>query len=148
MARKVIVPPQPVMTSEQKRAKRELAAALRAVPDHYLDCYDPSIGHAWMKDANFEPHDVQQVGRRKLQFLKRVTTCARCGTTKTLVFVEIRAGIIERIGRPHVVRPDDYKLPGVPRGVKPSIVVQQEAYRREMETATRVPRGARATAER
>ena len=115
-------------TSEENAARKQLAAGLAKLPDTYVDCRD--MRHAWRVQNDFHVVKQTQVGR-KVTHVGRNLRCRRCPTIRNEVYL-IRANGLEKISQSYSY-PEDYMLPGVPRGVKPSWIVQQEQFRRAME---------------
>lgn len=125
-------------TVEQvKQAEKDISKRLRTLPENFLDCRDPGIRHAWMKDLDFHVIEARaERGGAKAIMLGRVEICDRCGCVKEEKFIVGRSGI-EKIGQKYIY-PDQYLIPGVTRGVKKSSVVWQENYRRAMERVASV----------
>lgn len=114
--------------------------------DQFLDCRDPGLRHAWMRENDFHTIPLEQAGK-KLAALGREEVCMRCGTVKRERFVVLPGGVLEKISQSYEY-PEGYLMPGIPRGVTPSVVVYQEQYRRAMEAAANAKRGERDRAER
>lgn len=126
-----------------KAGEKLLKAGLKDLPDEFFVCRD--VRHKW--DISQDYHEVPYThAGRKLQALRRVLTCDRCGGTRVQHFMNGRYGITKLTDTPS--RPAGYSIHGVPRGVKQTAIIQQESYRRAMERATGAARGERATAER
>lgn len=112
------------------QAKRAYAASLRRLRDEQLACRD--MRHAWEVDQDFHVVPSQSAGRRKVLALRRIWSCSRnCGVTKVQNF-DVINDVLHFVSS-YLKYPRDYQIPGIPRGVRPSIIVQQEAYRRAME---------------
>jgi hypothetical protein len=126
-----------------KAGEKLLAKGLKDLPDAYVQCRD--IRHSWYITADYHEVPYTHVGR-KLQALRRDLACHRCPCTRAQYFVNGRYGITKLSD--DTKRPRDYSIRGVPRGVRQSVIVQQEAYRRAVERATGATPGQRATAER
>jgi hypothetical protein len=127
-------------------ARKTLAKALTTLPMKYLECRDPGIRHPWSIVNDMHVAEVWQERGRKIMHVARDSICSRCGTLKTEMFIVGNNGL-EKIGN-YYTYPEDYKIPGVPRGVKPSTVLWQEQYRRAMEKAAHAAKGERETSER
>lgn len=124
------------LTPQQRdAAQRVVAKGLQTLPDNYVECR--GMMHAWRVLNDFRIMDSPtQNGPR---FLRRDLTCTRdCGVVRhdtfLLRFVRGEPQISEKV-RAHYTYPDDYQMPGVPRGVKRQVVVYQEQFRRAMEKA-------------
>lgn len=126
-----------------KAGEKLLKAGLKELPDEFFVCRD--IRHKWDITQDYHEVPYSHAGR-KLQALRRVLTCGRCGGTRVQHFLNGRYGLTKLSDV--ASRPPGYSIHGVPRGVKHTSIIQQESYRRAMERATGAPRGARATAER
>lgn len=131
---------------EDRKSAHQLATALRDVPDNQLTCR--GLRHAWAVDEDFHVYHVEQEGRgRQTMHIARKLGCMRgCGCSVLEVYIQTRYGRIERIER-ITMYPPGYLIAGVPRGVKPQSIVQQEAYRRSMESTAKAHRGDRASAD-
>lgn len=108
------------------RAAADLANALMELPDNWVMCRD--MRHAWSVLEDFHVHIAQG---QKIQELRRVLHCLRCQTLRIEIYHVGRYGL-DKV-RQHYTYPDNYQIKGVPRGVKPQSIVQQEQYRRSME---------------
>lgn len=111
-----------------------LANALQDLPENWLICRD--MRHAWEVSQDF--HVVKQTGT-KVQHLRRTLSCLRCETLRNERYIISRYGV-EKEGQSYTY-PDQYQLEGIPRGVKPSSIVQAEQYRRAMEKVAASQRG-------
>lgn len=127
------------------KATAEVEVKIKGMSDTFLDCRDPGLRHAWVRENDFHVIKMASAGRRKIEALGRTEVCGRCGTVKNERFVVEKTGI-EKIGQSYDY-PQGYLMPGIPRGVTPSVIVYQEQYRRTMERVARAPRGAREHAE-
>ena len=103
-----------------------LANALQDLEDNWLMCRD--MRHAWEIEVDF--HVATQIGT-KVKHLRRTLVCLRCGTERNERYIMTRSGV-EKETQSYSY-PDGYQLEGIPRGVKPSSIVQAEQYRRAME---------------
>lgn len=111
--------------------KADLATALRSVSDNRLGCR--GMRHAWKISRDFYVYtQVQEKGRKTMHFARDFECMRGCGVTVREVFIQDRFGRIERIKR-STDYPAGYQLQGVPRGVKPQAIVNQEMFRRAME---------------
>jgi hypothetical protein len=117
-----------VATNTQERF---LAKSLANLPDEFLICRDPSIGHDWKETEGLHVAPQTTVGRA-VTCIRRSAECARCTTTKIERFVLMKSQGVERLEKTgtDVRYPEGYQLPGVPRGVKPAGIVRAEQYRR------------------
>lgn len=116
--------------AERDAAQVDIAEALEAMPENYLECRDPGLAHQWDKTTDFHPIPAEQVGR-KLANLGRDETCLRCGAVKKERFILVD-GRIRKVSQ-STDYPPGYLMSGVPRGVKRSEVVWSENYRRATE---------------
>lgn len=123
-------------TASDARAAKALSEGLQRLPDNWIMCRD--MRHAWSVEENFHVEPSQSVGR-KLQAVRRVLVCMRCETRRVEHYLAGRYGLDK--DSQHYIYPADYQLPGVPRGVKPASIVQQEQYRRVMEAAANAAAG-------
>lgn len=135
----------PRATRDMTTAHREITKRVKKLSDTFIDCRDPGLRHAWMRENDFHVVAMQTVGK-KIEALGRDEVCMRCGTVKHEKFIVGRNGI-EKTGQSYEY-PQGYAMPGVPRGVKPSTVIHQEQYRRAMERAAKAEAGQRETADR
>lgn len=104
---------------------------IKGMTDTFLDCRDPGLRHAWVRENDFHVLEVSQesTGRKRgLIFLGRTEVCGRCDTRKEERFIVGKSGV-EKTGQSYIY-PEGYLMPGIPRGVKPSTVIYQEQYRR------------------
>lgn len=127
------------LTAEEvKEAQKRVAKGLRTLPDNFLDCRD--LKHSWRKINNYRPREMHTEGgkakTRISPLLYRTLECVRCATQRTDV---IYARTFERLSVSYDY-PEAYTMPGVPRGVKSSTILRQEAVRRaNMEAAKATP---------
>lgn len=115
------------------QAAADLANALTELPDNWVMCRD--VRHAWSILEDFHVH-LQQ--GKQIQELRRVLACVRCQTLRIEIYHVGRFGL-DKV-RQHYGYPDNYQIKGVPRGVKPQSIIQQEQYRRAMEKVARKQR--------
>lgn len=131
---------------EREAAKKVLKKTLEKLPDNFMDCRD--MKHSWVRLQDFRPKELHtegaqpgQPGRQKVRMsplVYRQLICTRCGCVRTdTVFLRT----FEKLSTTYAY-PEDYQLPGVPRGVKSSLVVRQEQYRRAMEHVAHAEPGA------
>lgn len=130
---------------EMKAAERQLTQRLQETGDNRLMCR--GMRHAWDLEQDFHVHPVKGT---KTIHLRRTFSCMRdCGVRIVETFILTRNQGIERISRnTDYTGAVGYQFPGVPRGVKPLHIIQQEQYRRAMEKVANAQRGQRETAER
>lgn len=111
--------------SDQRAADR-LATALMDLPDDWVMCRD--MRHAWAVVEDF--HVTERKGTR-VQTIARILGCIRCATLRKETYVHNGYGL-DKIGQGYQY-PEGYQIKGVPRGVKPQAIIQEEQYRRSME---------------
>lgn len=111
---------------EDEQAAADLASALTQLPDNWVMCRD--MRHAW--DVNVDFHVTESQGSR-IREIRRQLVCMRCETVRNEVYHHTRWGL-EKVSQSYGY-PDDYQIHGVPRGVKPSWLIQEEQYRRTMD---------------
>jgi hypothetical protein len=128
------------------KASAEVAKKVKGLTDQFLDCRDPGLRHAWVRENDFHVIKMATTGRRKIEALGRTEVCGRCGTVKNERFINGTGGI-EKVGQSYDY-PQGYLMPGIPRGVTPSTIVYQEQYRRTMERVAGAARGQREHASR
>lgn len=126
-----------------KEAAALLAKNLKDLPDKWVVCRD--VRHAWAVENDF--HVIPQVTEgRKLKHIARDLVCMRCTTIRHETYIQSKTGL-EKVGQSYSY-PEGYQIPGVPRGVKPSHIVQAEQFRRAMQKVAHAAAGDRDTAER
>lgn len=103
-----------------------LKGALQGLSDEWLMCRD--VRHSWSVEVDF--HVTEHTGNR-IQEIQRVLLCDRCGGERIETYHPTRWGLEKT--RQNYRMPEGYIIKGVPRGVKPSFIVQGEQYRRVME---------------
>jgi hypothetical protein len=111
-------------------AEKEINAKARKMPDAYLNCRD--MRHAWDILNDFYVLKTIQVGK-VVTHVGRTLQCQRCPTVRKETYI-IRKNGLEKISQFYEY-PEDYLFQGVPRGVKPSWIFQQEQYRRAVRRA-------------
>lgn len=118
------------LSARRRTGRKVLSEALTTVPDAYLDCYTPAIGHAWYDLVPLHPIRWRMARTSsQAKFAEETLQCERCTTQKTLRYRITRYGL-ERDGQPAMMYPEDYKRPGCPRGVRPSDLIMQEKFNR------------------
>lgn len=119
---------------ELNQAQRKVVAGLRKLPDSYVQCR--GMMHAWEVLNDFRITGTP--GERGPRFLRRDLECMRCTTvrhdTYLLRFVKGEPLISEKAHASYTY-PENYQIPGIPRGVKRHVIVYQEQFRRAMEAA-------------
>lgn len=137
--------------TKKSRAKnaesKEMATSFRGLSDKFLDCRDPGLRHKWDRVNDLHVTEQYREGGVQVMYLARTEECERCGTIKEERFVNTRDGGVEKIGQTYTY-PEGYSMPGVPRGVKPSVIVYQEQWRRAMERVAGAKPGEREVSER
>lgn len=103
-----------------------LADALEGLPDNFLTCRD--MRHAWDLEQDFY---VEAKATVKTGNIRRRLRCLRCDMKRVERYVQMKWGL-EKVGQSYV-DPEGYRIHGVPRGVKPSVIIQGEQFRRSME---------------
>lgn len=120
---------------DNEQAANQLAEALTHLPDPWIICRD--MRHAWNVLVDF--HVTQGKGRNWTE-LRRILSCGRCETERIEVYHHGRYGL-DKVGQ-HYKYPEHYQIKGVPRGVKPQSIVQEEQFRRAMERIASSAKGA------
>jgi hypothetical protein len=103
-----------------------LAHKVQNLPDNWLMCRD--VRHAWDVTEDFH---VTKHKASKVQEIRRVLVCLRCKCERHERYAVTKWGL-DKVGQTYK-HPDGYVIHGVPRGVKPSFIIQGEQYRRVME---------------
>lgn len=121
--------------AELDAAQKRIAKGLRTLPAQYVQCR--GMLHAWKVLNDFRM--TGQKGQKGPRFLRRDLECMRgCGVVRhdtfLLRFVGGEPIISEKLHAAYTY-PDDYQIPGIPRGVKRHVIVYQEQFRRAMEAA-------------
>lgn len=109
-----------------QQAADDLANALTKLPDEWVDCRD--MRHSWRVSVDF--HVSEAAGRHPNE-IRRELVCTRCETIRKEVYHHTARGL-DKVHQGYAY-PEEYQIKGVPRGVKPSSIVQEEQYRRAME---------------
>lgn len=112
--------------ARDQRAADALATALTGLPDDWVMCRD--MRHAWTVVNDF--HVTDRRGKR-IMMIARELGCMRCATLRKENYVHNGYGL-DKVSQ-HYVYPDGYQMKGVPRGVKPQAIIQEEQFRRTME---------------
>lgn len=129
-----------------KKAAANLATSLKTLPDQFIVCRD--VRHAWAVLTDYHVTPSQHEGGRKVMLILRVLVCMRCDTQRHEFYAMGRGYDGLEKTHQHYVYPEAYQIPGVPRGVKPSNIIQQESYRRAMEKVAHALPGEREHSER
>lgn len=108
------------------QAAADLANALTHLPDKWVMCRD--MRHSWDVVEDF--HVTMRSGR-SVQEIARVLGCMRCMTHRREIYHQGRFGL-DKVSQTYSY-PENYQIKGVPRGVKPQSIIQQEQFRRSME---------------
>ena len=129
-----------IMASRKKydsdeQAAANLATALMGLPDNWVICRD--MRHAWDVLVDFH---VTEGTKRVIQEVRRELMCLRCETQRLETYHLGRFGL-EKVAQ-HYRYPEHYQIKGVPRGVKPQSIIQQEQFRRSMERVAESAKGA------
>ena len=126
------------------KAAKALAQALTTLPENWVMCRD--MRHAWSVEVDF--HVVPQTTEGKATHrVQRDLICMRCETIRHEYYIKGRYGL-DKDGQSYSY-PHGYQFSamGIPRGVKPSSIIQQEQYRRAMEKVANAAAGERETSE-
>lgn len=124
---------------EGTKAARLLRENLQRLPEQWVQCRD--MMHAWAVLNNF--HAVGKITRSSI--ILRELVCMRCETVRREEYQLTKIGL-EKVHQAYSY-PTGYQIPGVPRGVKPKAIVQQEQYRRAMEQVANAAVGERETSD-
>lgn len=132
---------------ELDEAQVRIAEGLKKLPEQYVECR--GMLHAWEVLNDFRM--TGQHGQRGPRFLRRDLQCMRgCGVVRHDTFLlRFHRGeplISEKLHSSYTY-PDDYQIPGIPRGVKRHTIVYQEQFRRAMEHAGGAVPGERETSD-
>lgn len=131
---------------ELEEAQIRIAEGLKKLPEQYIECR--GMLHAWEVLNDFRLTSANVPGPR---FLRRDLRCMRgCGVVRHDTFLlRFQRGepIISEKLHSHYSYPDDYQMPGIPRGVKRSTIIWQESFRRAMENAGGAVPGERETSD-
>lgn len=115
------------MTAKKKKYSpdspeaKNLSRALEKLPSNWVACRD--MRHAWSVELDFY---VTGSG-----MIQRELVCMRCETHRVEFYIKTKFGL-NKLSQNYLY-PDGYQIKGVPRGVKPREMLQQEQYRRAME---------------
>jgi len=123
--------------------RKTLANALETLPDEYLICRGQR--HRFNLEEDFHvPTSATLVGRQAKAAgdIERHFRCERCEVLRIERYERTRDGIVPAGGALYREYPDGYVLSGlgIPRGVKPSGVVQSEEFRRSMSKVAKAAR--------
>lgn len=120
----------------EAQAAKVLTTALQALPDNYLECRD--MRHAWYVEEDF--HVVKSLGTRPIE-VQRVIGCRRC-TSKRVEHYQ--PGLNHRLVKvsQNIKYAPGYLLHDVPRGNKPSSLINQVQFERAMERVAQAQRTA------
>lgn len=121
-----------------KAAASRVAQALTELPESWIQCRD--LLHAWKVQEDFHVVPPSNSRRKQLE-IARTLVCGRCETIRKEVFVQEKFGL-NKVAQSYSY-PENYQIPGVPRGIKPKSIVQAEQYRRAMEKIATAHRGRR-----
>ena len=121
-------------------AAATFASHLRDLPTEWVTCRD--MRHAWATLNDF--HVTGKEGG--FVRVQRELICMRCETVRYEVYDQTRTGL-DKVSQSYGY-PDGYQLAGVPRGVKPQAIIQQEQYRRAMEKVAGAARNEREAGDR
>lgn len=120
---------------ESDQAKADaLSNALMDLPDEWVICRD--MRHAWEVENDFH---VTAGNKRMIREVQRILSCLRCRTERTETYHLATNGGLEKVHQRYTY-PDHYQLKGVPRGNKPSSIIQAEQFRRAMDRVTSAKR--------
>ena len=125
-------------------AAKDLASALTLLPDRWVVCRD--VRHAWSVMNDFYITPMATSRGSKITRIDRDLVCMRCETVRHEIYHHSRSGM-EKVSQGYEY-PEGYQIPGVPRGMKPSAIVQQEQYRRAMERVANAAPGETEKAEK
>lgn len=109
-----------------QKAANALADALHELPENWLMCRD--MRHAWEVQQDYH---VTKAAGSKIKEIRRFLVCLRCKTRRRETYHIVGWGL-EKVSQSYEY-PENYQIHGVPRGIKPSFIVQGEMYRRTME---------------
>lgn len=120
----------PSNTSDAKAIK-VFKRGIEKLDDNQLACRD--MRHAWQVEENYRAIPSQSEGKSR-QLIRRTLACSRdCETRRIETYALTRYGL-EKIAQSYSYF-DGYQIAGAPRGVKPSVIIQQESFRRAMKAA-------------
>lgn len=110
--------------ADQKKADA-LASALMELPDNWVICRD--MRHAW--DIYNDFHVAKNL--QGVNEIRRELICMRCTSLRREIYYNTLYGLEK--AKQYYQYPDRYQMQGVPRGNKPSAIINAEQYRRAME---------------
>ena len=128
-------PPGTGKYAEGTDAAINFAENLKNLPDVWVACRD--MMHAWSVLNDF--HVVGKKQGALHPYIRRDLVCMRCNAVRHEEYEKVRSGL-DKVYQSYTY-PEGYQIPGVPRGVKPKTIVQQEQYRRAMEKVAGAARG-------
>lgn len=121
--------------ASDKVAMAALVSNLEKLPDNMLQC--KSMLHAWAVENDYHVETVVYEGRRRIQHIARLLVCMRgCGTFRKSTYIIGKNGL-EKLSQSYTYTNPAYKMPGLPRGVKPGDVVRNEEYSRTLTKAAK-----------
>lgn len=144
----VLAEAKPPTSAEIRAGKRAFAAALATKSEVQIKCR--ALRHAW--DQKNAARLINPQTRRDLPIIVIDLRCRRgCNVTAqdTLVVRPLEDNlftIIERLPRRYY-RPDDYPIPGIPRGASTNDILWQDFIRRQAENIAHVDPGERGTSD-
>lgn len=124
--------------ASDKKLAEALAAKVQELPENWLMCRD--VRHAWEVTTDY--HVTKQKGT-KVQEIRRTLTCLRCQCERHERY-HITTWGLDKVGQVYK-HPEGYVIHGVPRGVKPSYIIQGEHYRRVMEKLAEAQKSGKAS---
>jgi len=125
-------------------------AAIRKTSDTHFMCRQ--MKHAWTRKPGANVRVTLPAMRGDLPTITTLYVCMRgCGVVRKdrLTVKQISPGNYRVIDKspPSYEYPDGYQIPGIPRGVRPSIILQQEYVRRANEEIANAMAGERERSE-
>jgi hypothetical protein len=125
-------------------------AAIKKTSDTNFMCRQ--MKHAWTRKPGTNVQVNLPVTRGDLPTITTIYVCMRgCGVIRKdrLTVKQISVGNYRVIDKaaPIYEYPDGYRIPGIPRGVRPSIILQQEYVRRANEEIANAMAGERERSE-
>ena len=139
--------PKPKTKGLGPKSVPKVVARFQVLPDDYLDCRDPGLGHDWTRLNDFHTVDTWMASSNLVTDIRREFLCRRCECVKTEHFYMTKAEGLFKY-RNSYAYPEGYLLPGIPRGVTPSRIIHQEQYARTMRKVAKAAASDRETAER
>jgi len=120
------------------REHEVLVTLLEELPEAFLQCR--GLRHAWRVDQDFYVHQDHKA--TKLLTIARDLTCMRCeAVQRREIFIQRKWGL-EKVANRYTYAPE-YALHGAPRGVKPSLLVYEVQYHRQMQRIAAQQRSSR-----